>query len=409
MITKHYSPEGDGGGISAPEAGATDTAAPDTATEGSATEAAGGSADIPQYDVAELEAKFANGEILTKEELAFYDAYDKEAMSGEKPAPDNENAEEQPKQEEPLKAEAPEWQTNTLKIVGAKTPEEVPEKIKGLLGELSKKGAAISGFQRLMNECKAGNQVALAELHRIYGFTPAPAPAAQPAAQLPPPAQAKNGEFTKEMFMDEEKGEQFLNEFSSLKSKLADYDKRFENFEKIRATMEQREMEADKRTIQSGITDEICDLAELCKEDFGLSNVPIRSAIEQLLTTGSLGEKDILKPFADYLTLYAGREPRYDNLSMKEYYKLLNFDKFGEKLATARIEATKEAKKGLFNVKQNRGAAAAQSAPSVSDYDVQRMIDMRLDIPDSFKDENGELDPRKTPKKLLEAFNGVAA
>jgi len=172
--------------------------------------------------------------------------------------------------------------------------------------------------------------------------------------------------------------------------------------------MEQREMEADKRRIQSGITDEICDLAELCKEDFGLSNVPIRSAIEQLLTTGSLGEKDMLKPFAEYLELYIGREPKYDNLSMKEYYKLLNFDKFGEKVAKAKIQAQSEARKGLFNGKQNRGAAAAQSAPSVSDHDVQLMIDKRLDIPPEFFDENGEPDPRKMPRKLLEAFNGVA-
>ena len=406
MITKHYSPEGDGGGI-ALEAGAPEV---DTTAQESAATESSSVAEPAQYDIAELEAKFANGEILSKEELAFYDAYDKDSIDA-KPEP---KEPEQQNAEPPKPQEVPEWQINAVKMVGAKTPEEVPEKIKGLLGELSKKGAAISGFQRLMNECKAGNQVALAELQRIYGFNPTaapatPVPAAPPAQQTQPPMQVKNGEFTKEMFMDEEKGEQFLNEFSSLKSKLADYDKRFENFDKMRATMEQREMEADKRRIQSGITDEICDLAELCKEDFGLSNVPIRSAIEQLLTTGSYGEKDVLKPFAEYIALYAGREPKYDNLSIKEYYKLLNFDKVGERVAQAKMQALSDAKKGLFKGKQNKGVAAAHNAPSVSEHDMQLMIDGKLDIPKAFRDEEGEPDVTKMPKKLANAFLGVAA
>jgi len=406
MITKYYSPEADGGGI-APDAGVADTAqeptAPEAGGEGSVTVDDGGGSEPAQYDIAELEAKFANREKLTAEEMAFYDAYDKEQLEGAKPEPEQEG--EQAKQEEPQKAEVPEWQANTLKAVGAKTPEEVPDKIKGLLSELSKKGAAISGYNRLMNECKSGNQVALAEFQRIYGFNPIVS--STPAA---PATQPRAGVFSKDMFMNEEEGELFLNEYNSLKSKLADYDKRFENFEKIRATMEQREMEADKRRIQSGLTDEICDLAELCKEDFGLSNVPIRSAIEQLLTTGSLGEKEVLKPFADYLTLYAGREPKYDNLSIKEYYKLLNFDKVKGKIAQARIDAGKAATSKALAVKPTVGVAGVGqkiAAPNLSDKELEAYYNGTKDIPDEWLEDG--MPNNKMPAKLKSILLGQAA
>lgn len=41
-----------------------------------------------------------------------------------------------------------------IKALETKQREEVPESIKELLSELSKKGAAIKGFERLMDKCK---------------------------------------------------------------------------------------------------------------------------------------------------------------------------------------------------------------------------------------------------------------
>jgi len=401
----NYSPEGDGGGIAQPEAGAADTGATGTTGAAEGGEAAGGTAEPARHDVAELEAKFDRGEQLTAEELAFYEASDKD-MEGAKPEPEEDEQTEEAKPEPAKEPDVPEWQSAAMKSCGAKTPEELPEKLKGLLKELSNKGSAISGFKNLVEQCKAGDQRMIGEFRRIYGFDPFAAP--QPAATQQPPAQQEaKARFTREMFIDPMEGEEFLNEFSSIKSELGSMKELFGRYEQTLKNAEQREAEADRRAIQSSFLDDVCDMAELHREDLGLSNVPIRSAMEQLLTTGSLGENNILAPLAEFLAQYGGRNGSYGGLTPKEYYKLLNFDKYGERLAKAKAEALGEARKGLFNGRQNRGAAAAQNAPSLSDHDLRLMMDRRMDIPKAFFDADGEPDPRKMPKALLEAFNGA--
>jgi len=423
MITKYYSPEGDGGGI-APEAGAdtgtADTTATDTSTGGGNEDGASGDSGGTQTaqpaatmpDFKDIHERAQKGETVPEEHLDAYEQWLSDGMPEQEVAVEPEQTAEP---EQPKEPEIPAWQTDAVKMVGAKTPEEVPEKIKGLLRELSVKGAALANYHKYMAGCKSGDPHSIAEIQRVYGFNPAtltapPAPAAQPAAAMP----TQTSEFTKEMFMDEEKGEQFLNAFSSVKNELAAMKENFSKYEQMieaeRAKAEQKQQEAERTQTQSKQMDGERELIEVYGADFGLSNVLARSAIEQL-NKNSLGENEILKPFAEFMLLYFGRDRAYEELTPIEFYELKNYRAAKGKIAQAKIDAGKAATSKALSVKPTVGVAGVAqkiAAPNLSDKELEAYYNGTKSIPDEWLDEDG-MPSSKMPTKLKSMVLGQAA
>jgi len=422
--------QGTEGAGSAEGTGATEggAAAPDTTSQATQTEGSEGtggesggeqSAQPAKLNYSEVHAKLEAGEDvdLTEEQISEYEKWYAEGM---KPQDDDSQSNtEAPDKASPADGNASADMKALMAEVGAKTPQEVPAKIRELRNSFTqasgkaKEAETIKATNERMNaffdDLIADKPQAWEHLKKSYKEkTGRDIPVMQSAAQ---PAQtagqgtdpfAMSDDEVLDTFMNLEKGRNFLNGLKSFMDgrmqKLEESTKQYDDHFKA---MQAERDKAESAKAQSKLFDELVALAEKYPEDYGLQGKPIRELMDRWWNNEDVPELKEL-----FATGIIKGKYKLDNL---EQAHAINFQKrYSEKLVQAKINAAKSAGSSAKPTVGIHGTTPkGSSSAELSDADAVAMAKGTMEIPDKYLDDGIPM-KGKTPDNLYKLLTEVA-
>lgn len=377
--------------------------------------------DITPQEWEELDKFYASNE----PDLAKFLKSQGKASQSQDPK-DGLDATKDPKGQEPKKKAGEETTpdvNDNLKIlqeeVGAKSPEEALEKVKGLKARLHGKEsdemitlkAAHETVQKnwsshvqLIQDFRAGNAAAIAHVKEHFGAVPI-GQAPEPQSNKP---DTKDGDWlvNKESFLDEDSAAEVNRVVTDLKNEVrAMKEERDAERKRAEADNQKREDEHIKTTAFSSTVDQMVKVRDLLQQDHPdatkeLKGLP-RSAMEEWLNG-----KDI-PAMTRLAEIYQTAQD--NNLQSLEAAYFLYKGKNADKLIA---DAKTETRKKVFDQKPNRSLSDKQTGAKTGKYqqftqeDIERMTgdEGYKYIPDSWYDANGQLSRKNVPVRWQPKF-----
>lgn len=383
---------------------------------GTSSESTAG-AQLAKLNFTEVHAKLEAGEDveLSDEQLSEYEKWYAEGM---KPQDDNSQSQtEAPDTASPADGAASVEMKALMAEVGAKTPQEVPAKIRELRNSFTQASgkakeaeaaraeleSAKAFFKDLANE----KPEALEHFKKMTGKDYAKT---QPATQTAQVAGQDASQFLlsdeqiEAAFFSKEEGKAFNDKLKAMQSH---YEKKLQDLmgsmKQYESYMKAEQDKAASARVQSQILDEILAVCEKYPEDYGLQGKPIRTLIEGYLKDPANPPAELSEFMETLKTFHEHKLP-----SLDAAHKFRYFDKNYAKIAEAKINAAKSASSsakptvGVHGATSQKGSSTAE----ISDADAEAMINGTKDIPDEWYDQMGELDPKKAHPKVYKAWNG---
>jgi len=332
----------------------------------------------------------------------------------------------QPEQAEaPEQASQPQYTEAEKKLMaefGAKTPEEAWEKARAFRNQatqaMGKAKEAEVLKQKLLNQANLyrdlarGVPEALAYWERETGEKFRMPGAQQPTQPENPYAKFLLTEEEIEGSLDPNLGRNFnaklqglIDAFQRQQDALTG---KLEDFEQVKAHVEQQRQQAKLAEAKSFIGDNILKIIEAHPDDYaGLSGKPVRAFVERYLNELPQYDADpsnMPPEFAELhevMSLCLGQ-----GLGIEQAHAIANYGKMNGKLAQARMASVKPAPKTPTVGVAGSGAQA--QAQNLSDSQIQAMVAGTLDIPEAYLDEDGLPIRGKCPQKLYDALTKAA-